>query len=229
MKNYLVIGHSSGIGKSLSEELGKIHRVFGTYNTHPDGPVGDNISSNKVDVMSAMDLSFLPEQLDGIAYCPGAINLKPFARITDDEFIHDYRLQVLGAVKVIQHCIPMLKKSSQGSILLFSSVAAQTGFNFHSLVSSSKGAIEGLVKALAAELAPAIRINGIAISITDTALAARLINSPEKLAANKSKHPLNAIGDPKDIARLGAFLLSDHARWITGQVITADGGISAIK
>ena len=229
MKNYLVVGHSSGIGRSLSEELGKNNRVYGTFNTHPIDTSNVNISSHPLDVLQEMDLSFLPEQLDGLAYCPGAINLKPFARTTEDEFIRDYRLQVTGAIKVIQHCMPLLKKSPQSSILLFSSVAAKTGFNFHSLVSSSKGAIEGLIKALAAELAPATRINGIALSITDTPLAERLLNSPEKLESNKARHPLKAIGDPGDVARLGAFLLSDHARWITGQVITADGGISSIK
>ncbi|RYD75849.1 MAG: SDR family oxidoreductase, partial [Sphingobacteriales bacterium] len=116
-----------------------------------------------------------------------------------------------------------------GSIVLFSSVAAGTGFNFHSLVSSSKGAIEGLVKALSAELAPSVRINAIALSITDTPLAAKLLNSPEKKAFNEKRHPLNAIGDPADIASLVGFLLSSKSKWITGQVITADGGISAIK
>ena len=175
------------------------------------------------------DFSFLPDVIDGLVYCPGAVNLKPFARIKPEDFVADYQLQLIGAVKVIQACLPKLKNSPQASIILFSTVAVQTGFNFHSLVASSKGAVEGLTKALAAEFAPKIRVNCIAPSITDTPLAATLLNTAEKKEANAQRHPLKKIGNPEDLANLAAFLLSEKSSWITGQVLHADGGMSSLK
>ena len=229
MKNYLVIGASSGIGKALAENLSAENKVFGTYNNIVKED-GNNISYHKVNVLDEnIDLSFLPEILHGIVYCPGSINLKPFARIKPEDFLNDYALQVVGAVKIIQAVLPKLKAAENASVILFSTVAVQVGFNFHSLISSSKGAVEGLVRALAAELAPNIRVNCIAPSITDTPLAAGLLNTPEKKEANALRHPLKKIGTPENIADLAAFLLSDNASWITGQIIHADGGMSAIK
>ena len=138
-------------------------------------------------------------------------------------------MQVLGAIKAIQMVLPILKKSEQASILLFSTVAVQSGFNFHSQVSVSKGAIEGLTKSLAAELAPSIRVNAIAPSLTDTPLAAKLLNTDQKREANAQRHPLKRIGTAEDIAETAAFLLSRKSSWITGQIIHVDGGMSSIK
>ena len=229
MKNYLIIGASSGIGKALAENLSAENKVFGSYNNIAKEN-GNNISYYKINVLDEnIDLSFLPEILHGIVYCPGSINLKPFARIKPEDFLNDYALQVVGAVKIIQAVLPKLKAAENASVILFSTVAVQVGFNFHSLVSSSKGAVEGLARALAAELAPNIRVNCIAPSITDTPLAASLLNTPEKKEANALRHPLKKIGTPENIADLAAFLLSDKASWITGQIIHADGGMSAIK
>lgn len=229
MKNYLIIGASSGIGEALTKNLSAENKVFGTYNNIVKED-GNNISYHKVNVLDEnIDLSFLPETLHGIVYCPGSINLKPFARIKPEDFLNDYALQVVGAVKIIQAVLPKLKAAENASVILFSTVAVQVGFNFHSLISSSKGAVEGLVRALAAELAPNIRVNCIAPSITDTPLAAGLLNTPEKKEANALRHPLKKIGTPENIADLAAFLLSDKASWITGQIIHADGGMSAIK
>lgn len=229
MSNYLIIGASSGIGKALAEQLAAAgHEVFGTYYSHKMASV-PNIHYQYLDVTADIDLFFLPDQLDGIVYCPGSINLMPFKRIKPEAFQADFNLQVLGAIKVIQAALPALKKSDNASIVLFSTVAVQSGFNFHTQVSVSKGAIEGLTKALSAELAPSIRVNAIAPSLTDTPLAAKLLNSDAKREANAHRHPLKRIGTAEDIAQTAAFLLDQKSSWITGQIIHVDGGMSAIK
>jgi NAD(P)-dependent dehydrogenase (short-subunit alcohol dehydrogenase family) len=138
-------------------------------------------------------------------------------------------LQVVGAVKAIQGILPNLKQAENASVVLFSTVAVQSGFNFHTQVSASKGAIEGLTRALAAELAPGIRVNCIAPSLTDTPLAGKLLNSDEKKEANAQRHPLKRIGTPSDIASMAAFLLSGASSWMTGQVLHVDGGMSSIR
>jgi NAD(P)-dependent dehydrogenase (short-subunit alcohol dehydrogenase family) len=174
-------------------------------------------------------VEFLPDILDGIIYCPGSINLRPFDRIKPADFISDYNLQVAGAVKMIQAVLPRIKKAGNGSITLFSTVAVQTGLPFHSQVASSKGAVEGLTRALAAEFAPSIRVNCIAPSLTDTPLAAGLLNTDLKKEANALRHPLKKIGSSADIANMVAFLISEKAGWITGQILHVDGGMSSIK
>lgn len=229
MKNYLVIGASSGIGAELANKLsGEGNTVFATYNKNEKS--SSSVAYHHLDVTKdELDFSFLPESLDGIAYCPGSINLKPFSRIKPEEFASDFNLQVLGAVKVIQGTVKLLKKSDLASIVLFSTVAVQSGFNFHSQVSASKGALEGLTKALSAEFAPKIRVNCVAPSITDTPLAAKLLGSDEKKEANAQRHPLKKIGKPEDIAEMASFLLSDKSSWMTGQVLHVDGGMSVIR
>ena len=231
MANYLIIGGSSGIGSSLVAQLvGEGHQVFATYNTHPVVSSFPNLSYYPLNVLDeTLDLSFLPEKLDGIAFCPGAIQLKPFARIQAADFVADYQLQVVGVIKVIQGALPALKNAEQASIVLFSTVAVQLGLNFHSLVSASKGAIEGLTKSLAAEFAPKIRVNAIAPSLTNTPLAAGLLNSDQKMEANAERHPLKRVGKPEDVSAMAAFLLSPKTSWITGQILSVDGGMGALK
>lgn len=231
MKNYLIIGGSSGIGKSLCQTLADAgHQVYATYNQHPPEGGSSSIQYSALDVMAeAMDLDFLPEQLDGVAYCPGSINLKPFHRIKAAAFVEDYKLQVVGAVKILQAVMPRLKAGEGASVVLFSTVAVQLGFNFHAQVAASKGAIEGLTRSLAAEWAPTIRVNAIAPSLTDTPLAAKLLSSDEKKEANAQRHPMKKIGTPEDVAQMAAFLLSDQSSWMTGQIISLDGGMSSIK
>jgi len=229
MKNYLIIGASSGIGKALSLELAEAgNNVIGTYNSNK---VEDstNLKLHLLDVTTDFELDFIPEQIDGLVYCPGSINLKPFKRIPPESFQEDFNLQVLGAIKVIQKALPALQKSDAPSIVLFSTVAVQSGFNFHAQVSVSKGAIEGLTKSLAAEFAPKIRVNAIAPSLTDTPLASKLLSSEEKREANANRHPLKRIGTVDDIAQSAAFLLSEKSSWITGQIIHVDGGMSTLK
>ncbi|TDH27948.1 SDR family oxidoreductase [Segetibacter sp. 3557_3] len=229
MKNFLVIGGSSGIGKAIVQELDvEGHRVYATFNKHESAD-SERVSYHQLNVSSDdFSLNFLPAELEGLVYCPGTINLKPFARIKPVDFVTDYELQVIGAVKVLQLVLPALKQSGNAAVLFFSTIAVQSGFSFHSLVSASKGAIEGLTRSLAAELAPAIRVNCIAPSITDTPLAAALLSTDEKRNASIQRHPLKRIGLPGDISRAASFLLTE-ATWMTGQVLHVDGGLSNLK
>ena len=231
MKNYLIIGASSGIGKKMAEELSEQgNMVIGTYNSHPVESEHANLRYIYLNVIDkSLSIKDVPDQLHGLVYCPGSINLKPFSRFSADDFLEDLNLSTIGAIKVIQSVLTNLKKADQASIVLFSTVAVGMGFNFHSQVSVSKGAIEGLTRALAAEFAPRIRVNCIAPSLTDTPLASSLLNSEEKRNANDQRHPLKRIGKSEDLAHAASFLLSEKSGWITGQVMNVDGGISAIK
>jgi len=228
MKNYLIIGGSSGIGKATADLLSNEgHQVSATYN-HTETSSA-NVKYTSFDVSNDIDDLEIPEVLDGLVYCPGAIDLKPFSRIKPESFVEDFELQVVGAIKVLQKAEKALKASSSASVVLFSTVAVQHGFNFHTKVSTSKGAIEGLVRALAAEWAPKVRVNAIAPSLTNTPLAAKLLSSEDKIKANADRHPMKKIGAPDDIAHMVQFLLSDKSGWITGQVYAVDGGMSSLK
>lgn len=230
MRNYVVIGGSSGIGKELVKILAQKGKVFATYYQNEVKETSENIQYQQYDVLKdTFDLSILPEEIHGFVYCPGSINLKPFHRFKEEDFTNDYNFQVVGAIKLIQQLLPKLKQSGDSSIILFSTVAVQTGFNFHSQVSASKGAIEGLTRSLAAEFAPKIRVNAIAPSLTNTSLAGKLLNSPEKVEAQAKLNPMKRVGEAKDIAATAAFLLSSKSSWITGQILHVDGGFSTIK
>ncbi|MFM8596957.1 MAG: SDR family NAD(P)-dependent oxidoreductase [Flavobacteriales bacterium] len=228
-KKIAVIGASKGIGLSLTQLLlEQGHEIYATYSQTSPVLQHPNLHWQQFDVTANLALT-IPEQLDGFVYCPGNIALKPFNRFSDSDFKTDYQLQVLGAVSSLQSALPALKKSGNASVVLFSTVAVQQGLPFHSLVSASKGAIEGLTRALAAEFAPVIRVNAVAPSLTNTPLAENLLNSDAKREANAARHPLRRVGEAKDIAAMAAFLLSDQASWISGQIMHVDGGISALR
>jgi NAD(P)-dependent dehydrogenase (short-subunit alcohol dehydrogenase family) len=230
MRNYVIIGGSSGIGSELVNLLDDGQSsIFATYNTNSIAN-SEHVNFQQYNVLTdTLNLEELPEEIHGFAYCPGAINLKPFHRFTEEDFIADYRLQVLGATKLIQQLLPRFKKSEEAAIVLFSTIAVQSGFNFHSQVAMSKGAIEGLTRSLAAEFAPKIRVNAVAPSLTATRLAERFINTPEKLQMQADKNPLKKVGQAKDIAEAAAYLISQKSSWITGQIMHVDGGSSIIK
>jgi NAD(P)-dependent dehydrogenase (short-subunit alcohol dehydrogenase family) len=231
MKSYLIIGGSSGIGLALSKLLASEgHQVIATYFSSKPEESLKNIEYHHLDVLQdAINLEFLRDKINGMVYCPGAINLRPFARIKPESFRQDLELQTIGLIKVLQAAMPMFSSEEPASVVLFSTVAVQLGFSFHSQVAVSKGAIEGLTKSLAAELAPKVRVNAIAPSITQTRLAEKLLSTEEKIQANADRHPMNRIGSPEDIAATAAFLLSSQASWITGQILHVDGGKSTIN
>jgi 3-oxoacyl-[acyl-carrier protein] reductase len=232
MKNFLIIGGTKGIGLKTIELLEKDCTIFTVSRTERPPDLSDKVTHYQLDITKD-DLSILdslPREIHGLVYAPGSINLKPFQRLTQDDFLSDFQQNVLGAIKVIQYCLTRLKAANGSSIVLYSTVAAKLGMTFHSSVAVSKSALEGLARTLAAELAPnKIRVNVIAPSLTDTPLAASLLNTPEKVEANNKRHPLQRIGQPEDIAAMTVFLLSDQASWITGQILHVDGGMSVLK
>lgn len=230
MSNYLIIGGSSGIGLTLVDLLkNEGHAVYATFSKTPKDNTG-SVSFLKYDVIEdELSIDALPESLDGLVYCPGTINLKPFTSFSEDDFLNDYKISVTGAVKTIQKVLPLLKKSEHPSIVMYSTVAVQGGFNYHSLVSSSKGAIEGLTRALSAELAPAIRVNTIAPSLTDTPLAEKLLANDQRRKALADQNPFKRVGTSEDVAQLSHFLLKPESAYITGQILHVDGGMSVIK
>jgi len=231
-KNIFIVGGSSGIGleivKRLEDNQNEVFVGSRTSETLVDYPQVHHLQLDVTKDFS--DLEGLPEIVHGLVYCPGTIVLKPFHRLTSADFRRDFEINLLGAVKVIQGCLKRLKKSPAGaSIVLFSTVAVKVGMPFHASVASAKAAVEGLMKSLAAEFAPRIRVNAIAPSLTDTPLAGALLSSEERQKASAERHPLKRIGSPQEIAGFAQYLLRDEGSWITGQIFHVDGGMSSIR
>tara|TARA_R110002050_G_scaffold18770_3_gene54505 strand:+ start:651 stop:1346 length:696 start_codon:yes stop_codon:yes gene_type:complete len=228
--NYLVVGGGSGIGEKVVENLALAgHQVYAASRNIMEANLPPSVEPIKFDVSLDEPLEGLPDVLDGLVYCPGSISLKPFHRIKPADFQAEWELNFLGAVKVTQQVLDLLKKSDNPSVVYFSTVAVQLGLPFHSSISGAKGAIEGLTRSLAAEYAPKIRFNAIAPSLTDTPLAANLLSNEKKREANAERNPLKLIGEAQDIANMVTFLLAKDSRWVTGQVMAVDGGMRAIK
>jgi len=231
-KNILVVGGSSGIGLDVVQLLTeKESSVYVASRTRAESwsPL---VNYQELDVMENRGLpgDFLPEQLHGLVYSVGSINLKPFSRVTEEDLIQDFRLNVTGAAMVIQTSLKALRNAGSASVVLISSVAARTGMGFHTSISASKAAVEGMAVSLAAELAGyGIRVNVVAPSLTDTPIAAKLLGSAEKREAAAKRHPIGRSGVPSDISAAIAFLLSEESSWITGQVLNVDGGLSSLR
>ena len=176
------------------------------------------------------DAPALPESLHGVAYFPGSIQLAPFERIRIEAFRSDLEVNLLGAVRVLQRAIPVLARSGGGSVVLVSTVAASRGMPYHASVAAAKSALEGLGRSLAAEYAAKrVRVNLLAPSLTETPLAERLVNTPEKRERSAARHPLGRIGTTADMAEATLYLLGDGSSWMTGQVLHVDGGLSALS
>ncbi len=227
-KNILLIGGSSGIGLSLVNQISQDHNVYVACRSNNSLP--ENVNYINYDVLNdELDSSLFPETIDSFIYLPGSINLRPFKSLSIESFKEDLEINFIGLIKSLKSVLKNLSASNSASIVLFSTVAVQRGMPFHSSVSSSKGAIEGLAKSLAAELSPKIRVNVIAPSLVNTPLANRFLNNDIKIEKSANRHPLKRIGSASDIANLTDYLISDKSSWITGQIIAVDGGLSTIE
>jgi len=229
--NYVVIGGSKGIGLGLTERLlaggGNVTVVS---RSAPQIPSHPNLQHLAADVTKdTIDAADLPDTIHGLAYCPGSINLGPLRGLKAEAMTNDYQLNVVGAVKCLQASLAAMKAAGNSAMVTFSTVAVRQGLPMHSSVAAAKGAVEGLTRSLAAELAPKIRVNCVAPSLTDTPLAERLLASDQKRAAMAERHPLKRIGTVDDIAAISEFLLTDASGWITGQIIGVDGGMSSVR
>ncbi len=230
-KSFVIVGGSSGIGLGIVKRLVAVGHSVTVLSRQPRDllEVG-NAKHVVVDVTrDEIDRSMLPEEIDGMAYCPGSINLKSFRGLKPEAFRDDFELNVIGAVKAIQAGLPGLKKGKPSSVLLFSTVAVGQGIPMHASIAAAKGAIEGLTRTLAAEFSPDIRVNCIAPALTNTPLAERFFSTEEKAALMAERYPLQRTGTVDDLSAIGEFLLSPQSSWITGQVIGVDGGMSTIK
>ena len=228
MKKYVIVGGSKGIGKETAELLAaEGHQVTVFSRTPYEGPA-HTIEWEEFDVLEDSWEDQMPEDIDGLVYSVGSINLKPFRGLKTEVFEADFQLHVMGAIKALQAAYKNFNANSIPSVVLYSTVAVQRGMPFHATVSASKGAIEGLTRAIASEWAPKARINCIAPSLTDTPLAGKLLSTPEKKEAMGNNNPMKRVVEANDIAEMTAFLLSDKSSWMTGQIIHIDGGQSVL-
>tara|TARA_B100000900_G_scaffold137883_2_gene116815 strand:+ start:1790 stop:2473 length:684 start_codon:yes stop_codon:yes gene_type:complete len=226
MKRILVVGGTKGIGKAIVDELVENNSITclsrnSTDFTHP------NYTHVEFDATKEEypDL----ENLDTLIYCPGSINLKPISTLSIDDFRNDFEINVIGAVKAIKKYLPILKKANHPSVLLFSTVATKLGMPYHASVSVAKSGVDGLVKTLGAELAPKIRINAIAPTITKTDLASKILRNEKVIENMIERHPLKKILSSTEVAKMASFLVSDDSSSISGQIFNMDAGIVSFK
>jgi NAD(P)-dependent dehydrogenase (short-subunit alcohol dehydrogenase family) len=238
MKKIVIFGGSGGIGSAITSRLydegyklhlvgrdeSKLRKMVGEFNAdYTLGDVNDTALFGKV----AEDAG---EKIAGLIYAVGTMNLKSLQRLTPDEMLLDFKVNALGAALAVQSLLPALKNNPDpSSVILFSSVAVDQGFKMHASISMAKGAVSGLTHALAAELAPKVRVNAIAPSLTKTPLTDGMLSNEKMVEAIANMHALPRLGKPEDMAALAAFLISEKSEWITGQIFGVDGGRSTLR
>ena len=234
-EKYLIVGATGSIGSSLAEQLyasGKeIHLVSRNEEETKSLSEKFNCSYTIADVLEEKFVDKIKsdiEEVNGIAYCVGSIDLKPFRMVTENDFNKCMKLNLYSAVELIKGYQESLKKN-KGSIVLFSTVAAQRGFTNHTIIASTKAAVEGLTVSLAAEFAPNIRVNCIAPSLTNSKIAEPMLKNKVLADGIAKAHPLKRIGEGKDSASLAKFLITEDSSWVTGQIIAVDGGRSKLS
>ena len=226
MRTLILIGGSKGIGKAIANTLLPSHNVINISRSTPEF-THDNLQHIGCDVVNE-DLPEI-ESADALIYCPGSINLKPINRLKLEDFRSDFEINVVGAVKAVQKYLPILKSGENPSIVLFSTVAVKLGMPFHASVAAAKAGVEGLTKSLGAELAPSVRVNAIAPTVTDTDLASKLLRNDRMIENMKERHPLKKYLDPQEVADLASYLVSDKSLALSGQVFEMDCGIVSFK
>ncbi len=226
MKTIIIVGGSKGIGKAIVNSLLDTHKIINLSRSTPPQN-HQNLTHYSCDILN----DELPQidKADGFIYCPGSINLKPISGLSIDNFKDDFEINVLGAVKAIHAYLPIIKKGEKPAIILFSTVAAKLGMPFHASIATAKAGVEGLVKSLGAELAPTVRINAIAPTVTNTDLASKLLRNDKMVEAIIERHPLKKILNPNEVAEMAVFLLSEKAASISGHVFQMDCGIVSFK
>lgn len=237
MGKYLIFGGNGGIGSAIARTLAADGHALHLAGRNAErltaiaSELGAGFTAGDVlsDGVIEATVAEAGDDLAGLVFAVGSINLKPLAKMKEDDFLNDFRLNAMAAAKAIQAAAPALKAGEGGSVLLFSTIAVQQGFAAHSSVSMAKGAVEGLTRALAAELSPKVRVNAIAPSLTDTDLAKPMTGSETMAKAIAGMHAIPRLGSADDMAGIAKVLLTDAGGWITGQIIGIDGGRSALR
>ena len=226
MKNIVIIGGSKGIGNAILLQQLETNAVYNISRNAPEIEHA-NLKHFSLDVLQ----DALPEieSIDTLIYCPGSINLKPIGSLSIEDFRNDFEINVIGAVKAIQKYLPTLKKGTDPSIVLFSTVAVKLGMPYHASIATAKAGIEGLVKSLGAELASVVRINAIAPTITETTLAAGILRNDRMKENMVERHPMKGYLKPEEVASMANFLISENAKSISGQIFEMDYGIVTFK
>ena len=234
-EKYLIFGATGSIGSSLAEQLissgNNVHLVGRNETELKNISEKLGCTSTVADVLKDGFIEKVKNdisEINGIAYCVGSIDLKPLKMVTEQDFNKCMKLNLYSAVEVIKGYQESLKKN-KGSIVLFSTVAAQRGFTNHAIIASAKAAIEGLTVSLAAEFAPNIRVNCVAPSLTNSKIAEPMLKNKALADGIAKAHPLKRLGEGKDSAALAKFLMTEDSSWMTGHIIAVDGGRSNLS